>query len=268
MAPRSRPPLTRARAVAATAADPAAAGFFLDFDGTLAPIQLDPESVRPVSGAAEALARLTRLVARVAIVSARPVAFLRERLSAVSGLTLHGLYGLERLGPDGELVTDPEAEAWLPAVREAAGRAVAELGPSLRVEDKRLAVALHYRGRPELRPAVEQWARRQSEALGLRVQEGRMVLELRPPVDRDKGHVLREEAPSLGCAWYAGDDLSDLKAFAALRELEAAGGFTGVCVAVRNPETGERLAEAADLVLDAPAAVPGLLEQVAAALER
>ena len=49
-----------------------------------------------------------------------------------------------------------------------------------------------------------------------------MVLELKPPVDQDKGMVISEAVRDAGCAWYFGDDISDIKAFAALRAREAA----------------------------------------------
>ncbi len=90
-----------------------------------------------------------------------------------------------------------------------------------------------------------------------------MVVELRPPVERDKGDVVRGEIGDLTCAWYVGDDVSDLEAFRALEEREAAGdGFAGIAVAVANPETGDVLAQAADFVLDSPADVAGLLGEV------
>ena len=71
-----------------------------------------------------------------------------------------------------------------------------------------------------------------------------MVLELKPPVDRDKGMVINEIVRDAEGAWYFGDDVSDIKAFAALRARAAADpDFFGVCVAVANPETGHEVAE-------------------------
>ena len=67
-------------------------------------------------------------------------------------------------------------------------------------------VALHYRTAPQLAGQVEAWGRARAEQLGLRVQSGRMVLELKPPVDRDKGMVIREAVDQVGCAWYFGDE--------------------------------------------------------------
>jgi len=233
--------------------------FFFDFDGTLAPIQDDPDTVQPAPGVVDALDALSRRVAGVAIVSARPVEFLRARFGQVPDITLFGVYGLELQRPGGALETDPSALPFVDAMADLAERARAELPPGVLVEYKRLSVALHYRTAPALRDRVEGWGRARAAELGLRAQPGRMVLELKPPGERDKGSVLLAETAGLSCAWYFGDDVADLKAFAALDAREAADpGFRGVRVAVANPETGQELIAAADLHIDTPADVPAL----------
>jgi trehalose 6-phosphate phosphatase len=259
--------LTAAEAVSLTAARSSDSGFFLDFDGTLAPIGEDPGEVRPVPGAVEALAGLAAMVRRVAVVSARPVEFLHGRLRGAGPLVLHGLYGLETRRPGEPVTTDPDALRWVPLVEEVTGRARVELPAGVRVEHKRLSVALHYRAAPALRPDVERWAGEQAARRGLVAQRGRMVVELKPPVRRDKGDVVAGEIGDLAVAWYFGDDVADMEAFRALDERESAGdGFAGVRVAVANPETGGELTAAADLVLGAPGEVPGLLDRVTRAV--
>jgi len=254
-------------ALDATAEQPRRAGFFFDFDGTLAPIQEDPETVRPAPGIVEPLARLATLVGRVAVVSARPVEFLRPHLATVRPVTLHGLYGLETSRAGDDLITDPDAEPWIPVIADLTARARTELPAGVRVEFKRLSVALHFRAAPELAPQVEAWAAREAHRLGLRVQAGRMVVELKPPVQRDKGNVIADEIGDLTCAWYFGDDVADVAAFDALTQREKAGdGFVGVRVAVANHETGAAVSGAADLVLDSPHAVPALLAAIVAAI--
>lgn len=226
---------------------------FFDFDGTLAPVQADPESVRPVPAVVPALAALSRLVHRVAIVSARPVEFLRDRFAGLDGLDFYGLYGLEHGRGGGAVETVPDALPWIPVMAELAERARADLPGEALVEYKRLSVALHFRTAPHLAGTLESWARSEAERRGLRVQPGRMVVELKPPVDRDKGMVIGELLGTAGCAWYFGDDVSDLKAFAALRARKAADpDFLGVCVAVHNPETGDEVAQAADFTFASP----------------
>lgn len=246
----------------ATAARAAECYLFFDFDGTLAPIGDDPAVVQPWPGVVAAMTALSDLVGHVAIVSARPVDFLRDRFAALpERVDLYGLYGLE-VHTDGRTHTDPSALDWAPTMAQLAERARAELPGEDTVEFKRLSVALHYRTAPQLGDQVERWARSEASRLGLRTQSGRMVVELKPPGQRDKGTVITEAIKSAGCAWYFGDDLSDIKAFQALRERTAADPqFFGVCVAVANPETGRELSAAADLTLESPAALPDFLAE-------
>lgn len=255
-------PLTAERAWRATADRVERCVLFFDFDGTLAPVREDPTAVEPAPKALAAINALTGVVQRVAIVSARPVEFLRDRFATLDDVDLYGLYGLERGHPSGDIITEEGALPWVPAMAGLAERARNELPEGTLVEYKRLSVALHYRTAPQLAPAIERWGRDQAERLGLRVQLGRMVLELKPPVDRDKGMVIDELVQSAGCAWYFGDDVSDIKAFAALRAREAADpDFFGICVAVANPETGDEVSTAADLTIDSPEALGDFLTE-------
>lgn len=232
---------------------------FFDFDGTIAPVQDDPAQVRPLPELVTAIRALAEVV-KVVIVSARPVEFLQEQLTGLGPVDLYGLYGLEHKHSGGETVTEPAALPWVAPMAELAERARRELPPASLVEYKRLSVALHFRTAPQLAETVESWGRGEAERLGLRVQSGRMVIELKPPVDRDKGMVIEQVARSAGCAWYFGDDVSDIKAFAALRARQASDPeFFGVCVAVANPETGREVAEAADLTIDSPRALADFL---------
>lgn len=233
---------------------------FFDFDGTLAPVLDDPTAVFPVPGVTEALSALARVVGLVAIVSARPVEFLRDRFPNMPDVDLYGLYGLERSHGGGVTETDPTALSWEPTMAELADLARAELPAGTGVEYKRLSVALHYRTVPHLRDTVERWGRAQADRLGATAQGGRMVVELKPPVRLDKGTVIGRAVTGLDCAWYFGDDVSDLEAFAAVRARAADDDkFLGVCVAVANPETGREVSEAADLTLDSPDALAGFL---------
>ncbi|MDQ3974139.1 MAG: trehalose-phosphatase, partial [Actinomycetota bacterium] len=85
---------------------------------------------------------------------------------------------------------------------------------------------------------------------GLASEPGKLVAELRPPVDWDKGAAVRALADELGLRTvaYVGDDRGDLAAFEAVRELD------GIAVAVdHGPETPAELADAADVVLGSDA---------------
>ncbi|UQU65631.1 trehalose-phosphatase [Couchioplanes caeruleus] len=261
-------PLTAAEALEFTASRAKDTTFFFDFDGVLSPVTDDPDASQPVPSVLGVLEQLAARVARVAIVSARPVSFLRSRFDSLEHVDLYGLYGLE-VWHDGDVVTEPAALPWVPAMADLAGRARSELPEAILVEYKRLSVALHYRTAPQLASQVERWGHEQAERLGLRVQGGRMVVELKPPVDQDKGMVISEGVLNAGCAWYFGDDMSDIKAFDALRAREAVDpGFFGMCVAVANPETGADVSSAADLTLESPEAVARFLADALPAFDR
>ncbi len=234
-------------------------GFFFDFDGVLAPMRLDPESVRPTPGVVGELGELAPLVERIAIISARPVRFLLDRFAGLPTVSLYGLYGLQS-AREGAVSTDPRAENWMPVIGAVRREAEEQLPPGVYVEDKELSVSLHYREHPECQPQVEHWATAKAEQFGLTEQRGRMVTELKPPVDVDKGTVLRAAVADLRSGWYFGDDISDAEGFAALRDRHRQDrDFFGVCVAVRNPETGQELEDEADFALADPAEMPALL---------
>jgi trehalose 6-phosphate phosphatase len=228
----------------------------VDFDGTLAPIVAEPPAAVPLPAAAAILGRLAGRLGRVAVVSGRPLDFLRRWLP-VDGLALFGQYGVERL--DGaEVTTAPDAAGWADAVRRAADDAETRL-PDLFVERKgTVAVALHWRQRPDLEAAATDLGRRLAAAHGLRLESGRQTLELRPPLDIDKGTVTEELATGACAALFIGDDRGDLAAFDALTRLVDEGRLThAVRVAVRSPETPPELLDRADLTVDGP---PGALE--------
>lgn len=255
-----------------TARSAPSAGFFFDFDGVLAPIVENPYAATPIPETLARLAELTTLVKRVAIVSARPVNLLTERLAGcLDGVAvrLFGLYGLEFRDADGRVVTEPAAEQWIPVIDSLTEQARAELPPDILVEPKRISVALHYRTAPHLASTVDQWSRAQAAELGLKVVPGRMVVEIKPSIERDKGHVVRQETSDLRVAWYFGDDLADLAAFRALDARRVADpDFLAIRVAVTNDEpVGAVLAEA-DIVVSSPHSLPDLLDVIIAAIRR
>ena len=131
------------------------------------------------------------------------------------------------------------------------------------VEFKGLTVTLHWRGVPEAEPWARRFVEEERARSGLVAQPGRLALELRPPIDTDKGTVVRRLAAGHRLLACFGDDLGDLAAFAALDELAAAGA-TVVKVAVVDDESPAEVAAAADLVLEGPEAALAVLRALAA----
>jgi trehalose 6-phosphate phosphatase len=248
--------------LAALADDPAGTAVIVDFDGTLAPIVDDPPEAAPLPEAAPILGRLARRFGRVAVVSGRPVAFLRQQLP-VEGLVLFGQYGVERFDGAG-FTTVPDAARWAEAVRHAADDAERRL-PGLFVERKgAVAVALHWRQRPDLETDATDLGRGLATAYGLRMEPARQALELRPPLDVDKGTAVEELTAEASAALFIGDDRGDVAAFDTLSRLVDEGRLThAVRVAVRSPETPAALLERADLAVDGPQGVLELLDRLA-----
>ncbi|WP_240483585.1 trehalose-phosphatase, partial [Streptomyces pathocidini] len=146
-------------------------------------------------------------------------------------------------------------------------------GPGTFVEDKGRAIAVHTRRADDPRGTFERLRAplyALAERHGLIVEPGRLVLELRPP-GMDKGVALEQyvRESGAGAVLYAGDDLGDLAAYAAVGELRA-GGLPGVlvCSAAFSGEGAEELAEQADLVVDGPQGVVALIDSLTNTLTR
>ena len=252
---------------------PSATLVALDFDGTLAPIVENPEDARAHPDALPALAALAPKVAAVAVITGRPaeVAVRHGGFAGARGLghlAVLGHYGAERWDARTATFTAPAphpgvaaARAELPAVLGAAGGR-----PGVWVEEKGgRAVAVHTRRADDPQAAFDALRAPLTDlatAHGLVVEPGRLVLELRPP-GVDKGVALLDYVRETGAesVLYAGDDLGDLPAFAAVEKLRS-DGVPGLLVCSGSAEVTE-LAQRADLVVDGPAGVVALLRSLA-----
>ncbi len=240
----------------------------LDFDGTLAPVVDNPEQARPLPGLLPVLAALAGRYAAVALISGRPAAFLAENAPA-RGVRYLGLYGLQEVR-DGQVWVDPRLTAARSAVHSATGDlrehpAVVASGAYL--EDKEYAIAVHTRRVDD----PQRWAAPIDEAVqtisgrrGLEVIPGKLVWELRPAVRGDKGDAVRRVVAesTARTVVVVGDDLGDLPAFAATRDLVDAG-HGGYCIAVRSAEAPAKLLDEADYIVDGPAGVLDFLKLLA-----
>lgn len=216
-------------------AEPERAAIILDVDGVLAPIVDRPEDAHVSDETREELRRLAARYALVACVSGRTGAD-AKRIVGLDALVYVGEHGLE---------LDPEAPRWRDRIR-----AFAE-SVAWPVEDKGLTLSFHYRT-AEDSGAAEAYLLEAAERArndGLVPRFGRMVLEVRPPLETNKGTAVRALLAGRGLtrALYAGDDSTDLDAFRALDEIE-----WGIRVGVVSDEGPRGIAEAADVVVDSP----------------
>ena len=119
------------------------------------------------------------------------------------------------------------------------------------VEPKDLAVTVHWRRAPQAEGWVIATVAAEAERSGLRAHPARKSAELRPPLDVDKGSVVRGLAASCSAACYLGDDFGDLPAFVALAALGNEGMRT-LSIAAVDEESDPRVAAAADAVVAGP----------------
>ncbi len=179
----------------------------LDLDGTLAEIVQDPAAVRLPPDTHAALGRLAlRLGGAVALLSGRDLRDLASRTpDTVWRLGGHGLEVLAiGVKPPPPLAPPPDAVL-------APLRAVARDG--VRLEIKGPIMALHYRQAPGAEAGCVAAAQAAAKAApGLKVQQGKMVVEVKP-LTADKGRAveaLMRRAPFAGrrpVVW--GDDATD-----------------------------------------------------------
>jgi trehalose 6-phosphate phosphatase len=166
-----------------------------------------------------------------------------------------GVDGIRYVGEHG-LELHPDADEWSRRLDEFTSTVDWPAEPG-----KRFTRAFHYRG-VEDEVETENFLRGVAEHAvleGLRPRWGRKVLEIRPPLDADKGTAVRGllEAADLQRALYAGDDDTDLDAFRSLDGLEVA-----VRVAVVSEEAPTDLGLAADLLVGGPGELLELLRRL------
>jgi trehalose 6-phosphate phosphatase len=191
---------------------------FLDFDGTLAPIEATPDDVhlsQPTRFAINRLALNERT--RVWVISGRRRDDIRERvrLARVQYLGVHGWESRF------ETALDPEILRELADARRSLENSIGALR-GVWIEDKGSAFAIHYRGAEEAESTLARAAMLKVTARlngSFRLLNGKKVWEILPRQVGDKGSAVRRELSRFEhrpLPIYIGDDMTDERAFAAL----------------------------------------------------
>ena len=255
-------------ALAPLRATPRQSAILLDIDGTLAPIVDRADTAHVPESTRQLLIGVADAYGLVACVSGRRASEARAMVS-IGTITYLGSHGVEVLRSGWtEARMDPEVSEWVRRIQEF-GRGVDTANTRklrVRLEDKGAIVAFHWRGAPSeaaAHSAVRQIAT-QAEAAGLRTHWGRKVLEIRPPVQIDKGagvrRLLDESGRQITTAMYVGDDTTDLDAFQALAEMREEGRLEqAVRVGVASDESPSEITAQADVTVDGPDGVRELL---------
>lgn len=262
-------------ALRAIIADPAETLITLDFDGTIAPIVPDPEHAHADPDAVDALARLGDRVLGIVVITGRPARTAVRlggfrRHPGLGRMVVLGQYGAERWDADGDRFGgEPEPDA-ITEVEAELPRLLAELDLSdARIEHKGRAIGVHTRELPDpaqafntLEPILDDLARKHD----LKLEPGKFVLEIRAD-GNDKGDAVRSIVAETGAKQviFIGDDLGDLPAFDAVRDLREHG-TPGLLLCSASHEE-DALMVHADLVAAGPSGVAAWLTALADALD-
>ncbi len=246
-----------------------------DFDGTLAPIVEDPEQAYADPSAVAALGRLGDYVGSVAVITGRPTrsAVRLGRFREVAGLQsmiVLGQYGVERWNAADDEYLFPPAPPQINAVAEELPKILDSLDlADAKIEDKGRAIAVHTRSLPDPKGALAKLADPLDDLAarqGLVSTPGKYVWEIRAP-GVDKGAALRAIIKETAARQviFAGDDLGDLPAFRAVRELATAG-VMGLLICSASTEE-DALTGLSDVIVDGPAGLAEWLTELADRLQ-
>jgi trehalose 6-phosphate phosphatase len=226
---------------------------FLDYDGTLTPIVARPEDALIAESMREAVRGLAERCT-VCVVSGRDRRVVQE-LMGVDDLIVAGSHGFDIWSPAGGAIEREEGADFgdvLDEVKERLRRETLSIEGAL-IEPKKTSVAAHYRlvsdeERSRVKEIVDAVLAEHPDEL--KVTPGKMVYEIQPKIEWDKGKAVlylldaldldREDVLPI----YLGDDITDEHAFEALAG-RGVGIFVGSAV---DPEVAGRTT-AADYVL-------------------
>lgn len=199
---------------------------FLDYDGTLTPIVDRPEDALISPGMRKVVSALAQRCP-VCVVSGRDRQVVQE-LMGLHDLIVAGSHGFDIWSPTGGAIQREEGTAFFGLLDNVWAQLDQQVGgiAGALIEPKKTSIAVHYRlvdeaQRPRIAQIVETiLAQHPNE---LKVTPGKMVYELQPKLDWDKGKAVLYLLSALGLdrpdvmPLYLGDDITDEHAFEALR---------------------------------------------------
>lgn len=218
---------------------------FLDYDGVLTPIVDRPEDAVMSDDMRTTLQELATRCS-VCIITGRDRA-MAQQLMGVDDLVVAGSHGFDIWTPQQGTISDDRVSGFLDLIAEVTDRLRDDVGsiPGVQIERKQASVAVHYRhvapeDRDRVGDSVQTLLAENSDRVAL--TPGKMVYELKPNIDWDKGKAVLHLIDVLGLggddvlALYLGDDITDEDAFRALRD-RGIGIFVG---RADDPEVGDR----------------------------
>ncbi len=244
-------------------------GLLSDIDGTLSPIVPRPDDATVPEAIRAPLRQLAAKGVKVALITGRSLEMAR-RMVGLDDAAYAADHGLT-VWLEGQREVTPGLAEYEALARQTEDdlRALPQTVPGAELENKGALLAVHYRRAegPHAREAILEALRRSQAARRFRVQEGRMVVELRPPLQADKGTALEMLVSRLGlsAAICLGDDITDIDMFVSLRRLQAQG-LAGASVVVASREAAPEVEQAADYTVGGPEGMEWLLSEMVRAL--
>ncbi len=246
-------------------------GLITDMDGTISPIVPVPSDAKPTERNRQLLQQLNQHLELVAVVSGRAVADVRQRVD-LPELTYAGNHGLERW-QNGGVELAPQAKPYRPNLEQAMQQIKEMMPDGMWVEDKEATLSVHYRDTENPVETAEHYHSHFEEIAisnDLKLFQGRMIFELRPPLDVDKGTIFKQliEENSLDAALYLGDDTTDADALKMAQHLRQQNICYSVSIGVASDETPAIVTASSDVLVSGVSGVESflawLLESVSA----
>jgi trehalose 6-phosphate phosphatase len=239
-------------------------GLLVDMDGTLSHIAETPEAAFVTPRNRELLGTLVLMLPLVSVVSGRAARDLNQRV-AVPGVIYVGNHGLERW-VDGSRVLDDRVRGFRSSIAAALDEIRPHLTVGMWIEDKYATASIHYRMTPQpdkaseiLQPLLAEIAERHY----LVTHNGNRLIEIRPPIEANKGTALNEltDEYDLDAVLYIGDDITDIDALNAARELRKTRSCYGIGIGVMNNDNvhSDAVVQASDAVATSVSDVEDLL---------
>ncbi|RBO95444.1 trehalose-phosphatase [Pseudochrobactrum asaccharolyticum] len=204
--------------------------FFFDLDGTLLDIASAPDKIQLPQQLYDILSHLHwHLDGALALITGRPVSFV-DTIFPSHSFEIAGLHGAQIRNSDGSIRALKIDDRFRAAKRYIEDTLTDY--PDIKLEDKEVALALHYRSNPRLQKTTKDIINKAASITGdnWTVQHGKMVAELRP-AGSDKGsaldHFMAKPAFQSRIPIAFGDDLTDEAMFAAAHKYSGASAKIG-----------------------------------------
>lgn len=209
---------------------------FLDYDGTITPLVKTPEEARLSSEVKRLLLKIVQNPRfKLAVISGRALKDIKKKVG-IKGITYAGNHGLEIEGRNLRLkgLVRDRQKIILRKFRKVLKEKLS-LFKGVMVEDKGLSISIHYRLAerrkiPLIKKEIEKIFNCLNEKKEFDLKDGKMIKEIRPKVNWDKGKAVKWIIAKEGKGYfpiYIGDDITDEDAFQIVKEIRGVTVYVG-----------------------------------------